>query len=122
MEIKRSKIDINNTLTLPPDWKGYSFNEKSNSWVKDSDLYKDEKSDLHPFCSMVHINKIAKIFENSPINENNILIIKFAADGNFAFFVEPLDGGNVNDIFILAYILVGSIDIKNYEFETKLVE
>ena len=105
MEIKISKIDIGGVLTLPPNWKGYNFNEESNSWVKDSDLYKDEKNNLYPFCSAVSTNEIAKVFESSPINENNILIIR----------------GDINDIFIIAYILVGSINIKNYEFETKLL-
>lgn len=105
MEIKISEIDIGGILTLPSDWKGYSFNEETDSWIKDSDLYKDEKGSLHPFCSMVSTNRIAKIFESSPINENNILVVR----------------GNINDIFVIAYILVGSSDIKNYTFETKLL-
>lgn len=105
MEIKVSKIEIGGVLTLPHDWKGYSFNEETNSWVKDSDLYKDEKGSLYPFCSMVSINSIAKIFEACPINDNNILIIR----------------GNINDIFVVAYILVGSSDIENYTFGTKLL-
>lgn len=105
MEIKISEIDIGGILILPPDWKGYSFNEESNSWVKGSDLYKDEKNNLYPFCSMVNTNEITKIFENSPTNENNILIIR----------------GDINDIFKISYILVGSINIENYEFETKFL-
>ena len=105
MEIKISEIDIGDVLILPPDWKGYSFDEETNSWVKGSNLYKDEKGNLHPFCSLVHTNRVAKIFKGSPINEDKILIIR----------------GNINDIFTIAYILVGSINIKNYEFETKLL-
>jgi nitrogen regulatory protein PII-like uncharacterized protein len=105
MEVKVSEIDIGGVLTLPHNWKGYSFNEEANSWIKDSDLYKDEKDNLHPFCSMVSTNRVAKIFETCPINENNILIIR----------------GNINDIFVIAYILVGGINIENHEFETKLL-
>jgi hypothetical protein len=54
---------------------------------------------------MLPINRITKIFEACPINDNNILIIR----------------GNINDIFVIAYILVGSINIKNHKFETKLL-
>ncbi|MCK4454687.1 hypothetical protein KAW18_03820 [candidate division WOR-3 bacterium] len=105
MEVKISKIDIGGVLTLPPNWKGYSFNEDTDSWIKDSDLYKDKKGSLHPFCSMVSTSNIAKIFETCPINDNNILIIR----------------GDINDIFVIAYVLVGSSDIENHTLETKLL-
>lgn len=111
MEIKVSKIEIGGVLTLPHNWKGYSFNEETDSWIKDSDLYKDERGNLYPFCSMVSTNSIANIFETSPIdvvnrlNDNNILIIR----------------GDINDIFVIAYILVGSGDIENHTLETKLL-
>jgi hypothetical protein len=105
MEIKVSETEIGGVLTLPSDWKGYNFNEKTELWVKDSDLYKDEENNLYPFCSVVFTKDIVKTFESSPINENNILIIR----------------GKINDIFAIAYILVGSIDIKNYKFKTKLL-
>jgi hypothetical protein len=105
MEIKISEIDIGSILTLPSNWKGYSFNEETNSWIKDSDLYKDEKGSLHPFCSMISTNRITEIFRSSPINENEILIIR----------------GNINNIFMIGYMLVGSININNYTFKTKLL-
>jgi hypothetical protein len=105
MEIKISEIDIGGILTLPSNWRGYSFNEETDSWIKDSDLYKDERGSLHPFCSMVSTNRIAEIFEACPTNDNNILIIR----------------GDITYIFVIAYILIGNIDIKNYEFETKLL-
>jgi hypothetical protein len=105
MEVKISEIDIGGILTLSSNWKGYSFNEESNSWIEDSDLYKDERGSLHPFCSIVSTNTITEIFKTCPINDNNILIVR----------------ENMNDIFMIAYILVGSIDIKNYKFKTKLL-
>lgn len=105
MEIKMSKIDIGGVLTLPSNWEGYNFNEETNSWIKGSDLYKDKKGKLYPFCSMASIGDIAKSFKTCPIDEDNILIIR----------------GEVNDTFVVAYILVGSSDIENYEFKTKLL-
>lgn len=105
MEVKISEIDIGGILTLPSNWKGYSFNEESNSWIKDSDLYKDEKGRLYPFCSTIRTNRIVEIFENAPINESNILIIR-----------RHIDNTSMN-----GYILVGNVDIKNYEFEMKLL-
>lgn len=105
VKINRTDIGIGNILTLSYGWKGYSFNEETDSWIKDSDLYKDEEGKLYPFCSTIRTNRIVEIFENTPINDNNILIIR----------------GNINDIFVIAYVLVGSSDIKNHEFETKLL-
>lgn len=106
MKIKTSEIgDIGEILTLSYNWKGCSFNDETNSWIKDNDLHKDGKGNLYPFCSTVPTNDVVKIFESAPINENNILIIR----------------GNISDIFVVAYILVGSVNIENYKFETKLL-
>jgi hypothetical protein len=105
MEVKISEVGTGNILTLSSNWKGYSFNENTDSWIKDNNLYKDEKNNLYPFCSEISINSVTKIFETCPINDNNILIIR----------------GNINGAFVVAYILVGSVDIKSHKFETKLL-
>ena len=103
VKINRTGIGIGNILTLSYDWKGYSFNEETDSWIKDSDLYKDEEGRLYPFCSTIRTNRIVEIFENAPINESNILITR-----------RHIDNTSIN-----GYILVGDVGIKNYEFETK---
>jgi hypothetical protein len=106
MEVKISEIDIGGVLTLPPNWKGYNFNDESNLWVRESDLHKDEKGNLYPFCSVISTNSIEEIFESCPTDENYILIVR----------------GDENS-YMNGYILVGNhrLLLNNYKFETKLL-
>lgn len=106
MEVKISKIGIGDLLVLPRNWKGYNFNDESNLWVKESDLYKNEKGNLYPFCSVISTNSIEEVFKSCPINEDYILIIR----------------GDENS-YMNGYILVGNYKllVDNYKFETKLL-
>ena len=105
MEVKISKIGIGDLLVLPHNWRGYNFNNESNVWVKEKNLHKDEKGNLYPFCSVMSIDNIKKVFESCPIDENYIVIIR-----------------GDEDIYINGYILVGNYMLMdNYKFETKLL-